>query len=54
MNYKNFQFNVSDTQAMKQLGNSVCVDVVKALVKQVAPYIEGKQSPIQEQQLQLQ
>ncbi len=34
-----FQFPVSKTQAMKQLGNSVCVPVVSAIAKQVLGYI---------------
>jgi DNA (cytosine-5)-methyltransferase 1 len=34
-----FQFPVSKTQAMKQLGNSVCVPVVSAIAKKVLAYI---------------
>ncbi len=34
-----FHFPVSKTQAMKQLGNSVCVPVVYAIAKQVLRYI---------------
>jgi DNA (cytosine-5)-methyltransferase 1 len=34
-----FTFPVSKTQAMKQLGNSVCVDVVKAVGKSVVTYL---------------
>jgi DNA (cytosine-5)-methyltransferase 1 len=34
-----FQFPVSKTQAMKQLGNSVCVDVVKAVGESVFQYL---------------
>jgi DNA (cytosine-5)-methyltransferase 1 len=32
---KNFQFPVSDTQAMKQLGNSVAVDAIQATARQI-------------------
>ena len=35
-----FQFPVSKSQAMKQLGNSVCVDVVKAVGQSVLAYLE--------------
>ena len=35
----NFKFPVSNTQAMKQLGNSVCVDVVEHLAKEVKAYL---------------
>ena len=35
-----FQFPVSKTQAMKQLGNSVCVDVVKAVGQSVITYLD--------------
>lgn len=35
-----FQFPVSKTQAMKQLGNSVCVDVVKAVGQSVIKYLD--------------
>lgn len=34
-----FHFPVSKTQAMKQLGNSVCVPVVSAVAKQVLQYV---------------
>jgi DNA (cytosine-5)-methyltransferase 1 len=34
-----FTFPVSNTQAMKQLGNSVCVDVVRAVATNVIKYI---------------
>ncbi len=37
---KNFKFPVSKTQAMKQLGNSVCVEVVKAVGRSVAHYLQ--------------
>jgi DNA (cytosine-5)-methyltransferase 1 len=43
---KDFQFPVSKTQAMKQLGNSVCVDVVKAVGKTVFQYL-NKHSKIE-------
>lgn len=36
---KSFKFPVSKTQAMKQLGNSVCVDVVKAVGNSVIQYL---------------
>ncbi|NOT18640.1 MAG: DNA cytosine methyltransferase [Sulfuriferula sp.] len=36
----NYQFPVSKTQAMKQLGNSVCVDVVTAVAQQVLAHIQ--------------
>ncbi|MEQ1667692.1 MAG: HpaII family restriction endonuclease, partial [Sulfuriferula sp.] len=36
----NYQFPVSKTQAMKQLGNSVCVDVVAAVARQVLSYMQ--------------
>jgi DNA (cytosine-5)-methyltransferase 1 len=35
---KNFEFPVSKTQAMKQLGNSVAISVVEAVAKQVINY----------------
>ncbi|NUF45583.1 DNA cytosine methyltransferase, partial [Acinetobacter pittii] len=35
-----FSFPVSNTQAMKQLGNSVCVDVVRAVATSVLNYIQ--------------
>lgn len=34
-----FKFPVSNTQAMKQLGNSVCVDVVEHLAQEVKAYL---------------
>lgn len=37
---ESFVFPVSKSQAMKQLGNSVCVDVVKAVGKSVLVYLE--------------
>ena len=43
---KDFEFPVSKTQAMKQLGNSVCVDVVKAVGKSVFQYL-NKHSKIE-------
>ena len=35
-----FQFPVSNTEAMKQLGNSVCVDVVYHVAREVKEYLE--------------
>ena len=40
---KSFKFPVSKTQAMKQLGNSVCVEVVKAVGCSVAQYLQKHQ-----------
>ncbi len=40
---KSFKFPVSKTQAMKQLGNSVCVEVVKAVGSSVAQYLQKHQ-----------
>lgn len=37
---KSFKFPVSNTQAMKQLGNSVCVDVVRELGKSLLIYLD--------------
>jgi DNA (cytosine-5)-methyltransferase 1 len=37
---KTFEFPVSKTQAMKQLGNSVCVEVVKAVGRSVIHYLD--------------
>lgn len=37
---KSFEFPVSHTQAMKQLGNSVCVDVVRELGKSLLIYLD--------------
>jgi DNA (cytosine-5)-methyltransferase 1 len=36
---QNFKIPVSDTQAYRQFGNSVCVPVVKAVAGHMAPYI---------------
>lgn len=36
----NFKLPVADTEAMKQLGNSVCVDVVYHVARQVKEYLE--------------
>jgi len=36
---KSFKFPVSKSQAMKQLGNSVCVNVVEAVAKEVKEYL---------------
>jgi DNA (cytosine-5)-methyltransferase 1 len=35
-----FQFPVTEAQAMKQLGNSVCVDVVKYISEEVKSYLD--------------
>lgn len=35
-----FEFPVNQTQAMKQLGNSVCVDVVYHVAKAVQNYLQ--------------
>jgi len=35
-----FKFPVSNSQAMKQLGNSVCVNVVEHIAKEVKSYLE--------------
>ena len=36
-----FEFPVSETQAMKQLGNSVAVPAVKATAQKVFEYLNG-------------
>ncbi|SEI91062.1 DNA (cytosine-5)-methyltransferase 1 [Allopseudospirillum japonicum] len=36
---ENFKIVVSDVQAYKQFGNSVCVPVIRALAKQLKPYL---------------
>lgn len=38
---ESFEFPVSKTQAMKQLGNSVCVDVVRELGKSLLTYLDA-------------
>jgi DNA (cytosine-5)-methyltransferase 1 len=38
---KNFKLPVSDNQAMKQLGNSVAVNVVKAIAKEIKYHLEN-------------
>ncbi|NOT16308.1 MAG: HpaII family restriction endonuclease [Methylotenera sp.] len=40
---KDFKFPVSKSQAMKQLGNSVCVEVVKAVGRSVLQYLQKNQ-----------
>ena len=37
---KNFKMPVSDNQAMKQLGNSVAVNVVKEIGKEIQYHLE--------------
>ncbi len=37
---KNFQFPVSESQAMKQLGNSVAISAIQAVAKQMLYYIK--------------
>jgi DNA (cytosine-5)-methyltransferase 1 len=39
-----FEFPVSETQAMKQLGNSVAVPAVRATAKSMMDYMSGAQS----------
>lgn len=39
---KSFKFPVSETQAMKQLGNSVAVDAIQAVAKQIIKTLESK------------
>jgi DNA (cytosine-5)-methyltransferase 1 len=41
---ENFSFPVSKTQAMKQLGNSVAVNAVKATAKEILNYLEKNSS----------
>ena len=36
---KDFEFPVSETQAMKQLGNSVAVPAVRATAKKIIEYL---------------
>jgi DNA (cytosine-5)-methyltransferase 1 len=38
-----FEFPTSNSQAMKQLGNSVCVDVVEHIAKEVKLYLDKNQ-----------
>lgn len=42
-----YKFNVSDTQAMKQLGNSVAVNAVRATGKQIIDYLKEHQQLFQ-------
>lgn len=44
-----YHFPVSKTQAMKQLGNSVCVEVVKQVAKAVVDYLQTHQDFFKEQ-----
>ena len=46
---EDYHFPVSKTQAMKQLGNSVCVEVVKQVAQSVVNYLGEHQSYFQEQ-----
>ena len=38
---KHFKMPVSENQAMKQLGNSVAVNVVKAIVKEIESHLKN-------------
>ena len=38
---KNFKLPVSENQAMKQLGNSVAVNVVKSIGKEIEYHLEN-------------
>ena len=38
---KNFKMPVSENQAMKQLGNSVAVNVVKAIAKEIESHLKN-------------
>ena len=38
---KSFKMPVSETQAMKQLGNSVAVNVVKAIGKEIQNHLDN-------------
>lgn len=48
-----FEFNVSDSQAKKQLGNAVTVPVVEAIVEKMIYYYELNQPKVEYEQLQL-
>jgi DNA (cytosine-5)-methyltransferase 1 len=37
---KSFKFSVSNSQALKQLGNSIAVNVVKEVAKKVKDYLK--------------
>ena len=39
---KNFHFPVSDTQAMKQLGNSVAIPAIQAVAKEIIKTLNKK------------
>ncbi|WP_363550351.1 DNA cytosine methyltransferase [Caldifermentibacillus hisashii] len=49
-----FEFNVSDAQAKKQLGNAVTVPVVQAIIEQMIYYYELNQPLANVEQLELQ
>jgi DNA (cytosine-5)-methyltransferase 1 len=40
-----FKIPVSDTQAYKQFGNSVCVPAIRAVARHMQPFIEGAATP---------
>jgi site-specific DNA-cytosine methylase len=41
-----YDFNVSDVQAMKQLGNSVAVNAIEAHAKQIINYLNGENDKV--------
>jgi DNA (cytosine-5)-methyltransferase 1 len=43
---KDFKIPVSDTQAYRQFGNSVCVQAVKAVAEHMAPFILSESVPL--------
>jgi DNA (cytosine-5)-methyltransferase 1 len=45
---QDFKIPVSDTQAYRQFGNSVCVPVVKAVAEHMAPYIQKTEHGVTE------
>lgn len=46
-----FEFPVSQSQTMKQLGNSVCVEVVSKVAESVFKYINNNSSLLEEQEM---
>jgi DNA (cytosine-5)-methyltransferase 1 len=48
-----FNFKVSDTQAMKQLGNSVAVNAVKATGSRIIEYLQENEHLFEEKNLQV-